>query len=660
MVQKLNRADLSRELSKYGLTLPTVDFTVEQLLAGAEPVVQGMKESDQPVVMGIGAAGALEACKFALLTGRALQIVPRTDDLIDNLTHVRTARSLLIAPGLDFDSELLHTLSNAMQKWQCDIAHGWLYPFGLFERDYALLKCVIYGRTGPPEVLPFRFIYPLEPTAEVVTATGDRWIFGTALSPSECVQFLQEPTEFLAITGHSNGVDMGAGSAVLCPRDSTILSNATRVLPCFNGAPCSRKNSHNDLCQASSVRCSVALLYTCWGAVLQRHIYDIRGSLLFNLVKSPSLSVVITTYASILMDSGASVTFAQRYGQRVPIGQAVQQVNAEHFRSFHDVAHALLLFGDPEQRCAHQRVVLDDDLSARAPIARILRGQHVAADRSSLDTHRANNVHDSIAVQQGRLAAVNHLRAIVSAHRALRLPALESVLPQLSQMLERLWLRKTRQLLRHQQFDAKCGTDILAKSYGAELKHAQASLFAMFASMVSHLGGLLHLQTDGLFLYDLRSTRWLESICPYCTSSSQRVIQSMAGAEQVLRQLHKCDNCAVVQDGDPNISEAHIVTSATWRRSTGAAFSLCAHVQAESTSRPFIAGVVMEPFLKSRQQPPLQVVQNGVLQAHESILKVLFDASPIPEGTVAGSYFLNALIVVGERHAFLRRTIYLH
>jgi hypothetical protein len=655
-MEMLGAAALARELETHGVILPDDGPTPEGLISGPAPLlVRDVSRPGQPMVLGIGADGAHEACKFALLTGRPVRLVTDRDALPAAMSAMACARSLMIAPGAAFDNELLHALAEAMRRSGCDIPHGWLYPFGVFERDYALLKCVIFGYAAPPEPRPFHFMFPLEAAADVRVANGDRWVFGQALSAADSVSLLQEPAEFLAITGHSNGIDMGVGGGVLCPRDGAALSDADRVLPCFNGAGCSRRNARNELCAVSSVRCEVAMLYTCWGAVLNRHVYDFRSSLLFDLVKSPAVGAVVTTYASTLMDASASVEMAEQYARRVRLGVAVQSVNAGHYRRYRDVPHALVLFGDPDQRSAHERPLLDSALRQAAPIARVLL--HRRAEPIEIDQDGGRQC-AHVAAIAGRISAINHLRAVVSGHRALQLEAIGPALARVSAGLDRIWLWNTRYLLRVQQFGATgMGS---AGAYIGELQRVHDGLFDFFGSMVSQLGGLLHLQTDGMFLDDSRSRWLLDSTCPYCGSRSLRVTQRMAGDDRVVRQLHKCDNCAVVQDSDASIADASFDTHDTWPRSTGGAFRLRAHFNAEMLRQPFLAGVVMEPFHKRQQLPPLRVFKTGTLEPGDGMLDVAFDALPLPEGTVRGSYFLNALFLIGERHAFMRRAIYLN
>lgn len=654
-VEVLDGAVLARELRAHGTTLPDDGLTPDSLMAGPTPLVRHVSYPGQPVVLGIGADGAQEACKFALLTGRPVRFVPDRDALPSAVAELASARSMLIAPGLTFDNALLHALVKAMGQVGCDIPHGWLYPFGSFERDYALLKSVIFGLASPTKPRPFHFMFPLEATTDVRGANGDRWVFGQAMDAADSVTLLQEPAEFLAITGHSNGIDMGVGAAVLCPRDGVSPSDMDRMLPCFHGAECSRKKAHTALCPVSSIRSAVVMLYTCWGAVLNRHIYDFRSSLLFDLVKSPAVGAVITTYSSTLMDASACVEMAVHHARRARIGVAVQSVNAEHFRRYRDVSHVLVLFGDPEQRGSHERPLLDDVSRQAAPIARVLtrrRAESAVADPD--DRQRVQ-----VAAATRRISAINHLRAVVSGHRALQLEAIAPALTRVGEGLDRMWLWQTRYLLRVHQFGVESAGSP-GTVYFVELQRVHTGLFDFFGGMVSQLGGLLHLQTDGMFLDDDQSKSTVVATCPYCGSESLRVTQCMAGDDRVTRQLHKCDNCAVVQDGDASIVDARFDTHDTWPRSAGTELRVRACFDADSMRVPFLVGVVMEPFHKRRQQPPLLAFKAGTLNPGDGALDVAFDAQPLPAGTVRGSYFLNALVLVGERHAFIRRAVYLN
>lgn len=653
-VDVLDAAAVARELEARGAHLPEGGAALQRLTTGAAARIGGEWAPGQPVVLGIGEDGALQACKFALLARRSVQLVPDRDALPAAMLTLARARSLLIAPGPTFDSELLRALDAAMEEAGVDIPHGWLYPFGCVERDYALLKCVIFGRAAAPEPRPFHLMFPLEANADVRAPNGDRWVFGQALPAADSVSLLQKPADFLAITGHSNGVDMGVGAAVLCPREGCAPPDAYRVLPCFHGAECSRKSPRNELCAGSSIGSLVTMLYTCWGVVLHRHIYDVRGSLLFDIVKSPATGAIVATYASTLMDANASVDLAQQYGMQVRIGDAVQSVNAEHYRRYRDMRHALVLFGDPEHRNAHQRLLLDDALRQTEPIARLLQRRCRDAAEVGLDDARQCASASEIA---RRIAAIDHLRLVVAGHRALHLEAIGPALAKVGEGIDRLWLWQTRHLLRARQYGPTVAR-LPGANYFRELQHVQAGLFEFFGGMVAHLGGALHLQMDGLFCDDETSSRRIRSTCPYCGSASWRVMQRMVADDRVSRHCHKCDNCAVVQDGDASIAEARFVAQNLWPRALGAGFRLYARFATEPLRRPFLAGAVIEPFHKRRQPPPMCVVQTGTVEPGSNVLDVAFEAQPLPQGLVCGSYFLNGLILVGERHVVMRRAIY--
>ena len=640
-----------------------------RLLHQAKHVEFGVHRSNKPnmdnqrlpYVLGIGSEGAIGAFKFGILSGRHVVTVPDWLSVEHALAALPRAASFFVAPGSDLSADALRAFYAVVAKVRNRLPVGFFYPFGELERDYFMLKAFIYSLAQIPDNLPFNFLFPLEPNEGYISESGSQWGAGRFLTAEQLSHSLERPSEFLAATAHSNGVDMSLGEVVLCARsDDTEVNSSTRVMPCFKGAECSRKTVTNHLLRPSKINSIVTMLYTCWGAVLKDHIYDPRSSLLFDLVKSPTVCSITTTYSSALMDNAAGLTMAERYAKRHRLGHIVRDINLAHFRKFGDAPHALILFGDPEFcRVSVRTVATTTDM--KVPYLRRLQSRvALQAEKTPLAdavTECAQNAMTELA-----LAALAHVRAVLAAHRALNIKVINTGSEYSAQLLERLYLGLTRYMLRSEQrakhhFDRKGAN----RSYRAEMQRFQSAFFGFYVSVVCNLGGLLHLQSDGRFRAARAAKVSHRGTCPYCHSVAAVAVQEMVGHKHIMRKLVKCDNCAVISDGSPLFENATIDCDSHWEIGGNAKkLKIRLDLRADGHELAYLAGVVLEPFLKRKSPPPFVRSKTGIAMRGATQLIVEIECPHLPPDSTAGCFFLNALVCLGEHHIFLRRSIYLH
>jgi hypothetical protein len=606
-----------------------------------------------PYVLGIGPEGIAEAFKFGLLSGRRVATLGAWPSAARELAALANASSIYVAPGPGLHADAIGDFHAALAKLGNTAAIGFFYPFGAMESAFFMLKSLIYAVAAIPENLPFHFLFPLEATEGHVAGSGSSWSSGRFCSAPQLVERLAQPSEFFAATAHSNGVDMGLGEVVLCARREDVdYTAAQRVMPCFKGGDCSRKTASNALLRPAHIRSIVTMLYTCWGAVLKNHIYDSASSLLFDLVKSPTVCSITTTYSSAFMDTGAGLALAERYARQEKVGNIVRDLNARHFQDFGDSPHTLLLFGDPEFCRASSRSIADAADLAVPYVRKLL-------SRISVPPSRTQAARQARNAMPPALAALAHLRAVLVGHRVLNIKALNAPGAHASQLLDRLYLAQTRNALRTQQ-RARHGAEQPdgRPAYLAELQKFQSALFSLYVSVVSNLGGLLHLQSDGLFRAATMAAPARQCACPYCGGGARITTQKMAGQKFVERKLLKCDNCAVIFDGSPAFESAAIVCDARWEIAATPRLTIEVEI-ATARDVVYFAGIVIEPFLKRRLPSPLMRAEKGMARGGGKALTIAFALPELAPGLTPGCYFLNALVCVGEQHAFLRRTIYL-
>lgn len=609
-------------------------------------------------VLGVGPDGIAEAFKFGLLSGRRVATLRAWSSAASDLAALANASSIYVAPGPGLDADAIRDFHAALAKLGNTAAIGFFYPFGAMESTFFMLKSLIYAVAAIPENLPFHFLFPLEATEGHVAGSGSSWSSGRFCSAPQLVERLAQPSEFFAATAHSNGVDMGLGEVVLCARrDDADYCASERVMPCFKGGDCSRKTASNALLRPSDIRSIVTMLYTCWGAVLKNHIYDSASSLLFDLVKSPTVCSITTTYSSAFMDTGAGLALAERYARQEKVGSIVRDLNARHFQDFGDSPHTLLLFGDPEFCRATSRSIVDAADMAVPYVRKLLSRISLRPVKPASRTQAAKQARNPM---PPALAALAHLRAILVGHRVLNIRALNAPGAHASQLLDRLYLAQTRHTLRTQQ-RSRHGAEQLdtQPAYLAELQKFQSALFTLYVSVVCNLGGLLHLQSDGLFRAATMGATSRPCACPYCGGGARITTQEMAGQKFVERKLLKCDNCAVIFDGSPAFESAAIVCDPGWEIEGKPRLAIEVEIDTAERDVVYFAGIVIEPFLKRRLPSPLIHAEKGTARGGGKALAIDFALPGLAPGLTPGCYFLNALVCVGEQHAFLRRTIYL-
>lgn len=168
-------------------------------------------------------------------------------------------------------------------------------------------------------------------------------------SPQEYARLLTEPAEVLILSGHSNGLDMTVGDAVLC-RQGTFQAglDEPRVLPCFHDGVCTRTRGRAVRVNADQLMARRVISITCWGFSPAEHPFVGAATLGDALRLHAEVEALLTTLrAAALAPSELSLIYgALRSGE--PFGLIALRVN--RFRLWAGQPADLLCLGDPESR----------------------------------------------------------------------------------------------------------------------------------------------------------------------------------------------------------------------------------------------------------------------------------------------------------------------
>jgi hypothetical protein len=515
-------------------------------------------------------------------------------------------------------------------------------------------------------------VYPLEPRSGACKVGEDEVVFGLGKSTASSMATLTSEADFLFATPHSNGINMGLGSVVLCALEDRPTGDGVpdRVLPCFSGAPCERQRPHNVLVAPSSLRSTVAFLYTCFGVLFSDGTYDVTTSLATSFVSSPYTAALMTTPALSLLDRAGGPFVSDMLRAGTPLGVASATFNARHSERYHDTEDVSVVFGDPEFRLPSAGPPLSPRLKEDPKFAQFasetgLRWYSVASSpceeqigsARTAEAATATTATTPTAIAEAAYSALEYARCVVAGTRQLRRPELEEPVGQLADKVDALWPLLMAIDARLTRSDAATLPARLVLQRERQTARLQAAWLDYFVALVSTLGGYLRLQTDQYHLASLGSERDVE--CPYCGAPAAKSAVVRAGARTADRVLLECVSCATVLDAIAPVTHGEILGEGTVR--AGKLLRLSLQIDRQTvdsvTAEPLAAIAVLEPFNKPAGSAPPQARELGSVEPAETSVAVAMAPIAVPGDLAPGVYFVDALVLVGVAPAVLRRSI---
>jgi hypothetical protein len=604
------------------------------------------------VVVALSPDAVTAATRFGSLTGRPV-VTTGPAGLAGTFAELAAARSLVIVPPAGWTSADLAALRDARRAAGCPAPVGFLYPFGAAERELFALKVVLFGRffTGGGR---YRFLYPIEARAASIAVGDADVVVGPGRSAAATDELLRSDGDFLYAAPHSNGVNMGLGSVVLCARrDRPDGAAPARSLPCFSGAPCTRQRPANLLLAPSCVRSAVVFLYTCWGALLDDAAYDPATSLAARFAASPYAAALLTTSGLSLLDRAGGPFVADRLRAGVALGAAAVEFNRLHFQRYDDTEDITVLFGDPELTLGAGGGPLTGQLVVHPEFAAFaeatgFRGYPASApDR---DQDRA------AAADHPAYFALDYARCVVAGSRGLRLAALTAAADRLAVRADELWPVMLTADARAAQARMAGAPASLSAGREQRIGRLQEAWLGYFRTMVGTLGGFLRLQTDRYF----RPAGGAPRVpCPYCGGPARAITLRLAGATGGSRLLIECVACATVLDALPPVLAG--VLHGPDRAAAGSRLTLRPVIglapDAGADGAVIAALGILEPFTKGVAEPAESGPLRHRVTGSQAQVELPPMSIPIPRDTVPGVYFVDAIVLVGAAPAVLRRSV---
>ncbi|CCI26490.1 hypothetical protein MICAH_40002 [Microcystis aeruginosa PCC 9809] len=625
-------------------------------LAKTSQVTMASTIAGQAVVVAVSEEGLQQALPFALLTGRTLLYAENLDQLDGAFFKItQQATSFYVALPSDLKVDELEQLFAAKEDSLNPAPLGVFYPFGYIEREFFALKSFLFERYQLTSNLPFNFFYPLETKSQIIEVGQMAFLVGKVRNKADILRRLTSPAEYLFATPHSNGVDMSLGEVVLCARKNYGNNGSlTKVMPCFRADVCNRKTQTNELLAPSALRSKVVFLYTCWGVLLRKSVYDVETSLAYQLAGSPYTAAILTTYSMSLLDRAAGLLVADLYSKNESLGRAVRDFNSYHFEKYQDTPHVVILFGDPEfRRGASTPFNLHDILTNNNSLSSFLQASGTQLYNSSFSSNLPPPLPDSF------FAQINYTRCVVNGTKLLQLEPFKAPLEELSASSEQLWMSGMLFNSRLQQqnrfrFDSEQMLTLLARNF----QQFHQTWFNLYKSMVNNLGGYVRLQVDRYFtMMPLAEKK--ASQCSYCGTELQQCTQEMVGNQSVRRRLMECLNCATVFDGLEHFQMGRIQCSEFWRLSTPQLLRVM-FVCSNATFGQYFVGALLEPFNKKENVKMPRAFTSGALSKSNGITyTVELPEMFVPSYLTPGCYHLNVLVLVDEKVLLLRRFVYL-
>jgi hypothetical protein len=614
---------------------------------------------DLPCVVSRSPQVSEQALMYSLLNRRPLIILSNNDALLFQVCH--RVKSLFISLDEHFNTTDLVALFAAKVNFENTVPCGFMYPYGDTEREWFVIKNTIYSNLPYPHQRELSLHYPLEPSSMQYSDERVSFFMGNTDSAHEINQDLLQPKELLITLSHSNGVDMPLGKTVLCPRLTQYCEKHNpliKAMPCFyKGGECSRTSPGVESFQVNDIKARVAFFYTCWGILFKGGLFDPDVSFARQLVLSPYVGSIISSYSLSHMDKSVISNFIEHYYQNCSLGSIVDKLNAFHFQRYHDNEYTMIILGDPEFKSRKKRVKPIESLFP-PDIALFVANEDQYKRQSNIINTPAYSVYQEQI--SSFLLDISFTKFVVLGSQSLPHPEMRSLAQVFGRQLDVVVSRMSVQFKRSIEHRLSPFDINQAQSYfRAYLKRYQRAWVQYFLVLNKHYGGLVRLQMDRYYKI-INTENETSKRCPYCRGSLIVNHLSHVTNPAVQRRIYECYNCTTVQDGSYDFSISSICCNSIVSLSKGSLISLdlTKDVDCEGESL-YIACLCIEPFYKKKNIEPHSICQNGSLTLNkgENHIVIEMELPIVPSHFSVGTYFLNAIIIVASSVVLLRRQI---
>jgi len=183
------------------------------------------------------------------------------------------------------------------------------------------------------------------------TFRGARMALGDPATGNDgAIHLLGRPAEIAFLSGHSNGLDVDVGSAVLCTRfdGAPVRDDELRHFPCARGVACARCRPDQANASPALFRARRLVLLSCWGVSLSEYVFAPEHTLGQAILKSPHVDVLLTTVRASRVDALDMPYLYYLANLGLPLGEVANRAN--RLRIARGSTADLVCFGDPESR----------------------------------------------------------------------------------------------------------------------------------------------------------------------------------------------------------------------------------------------------------------------------------------------------------------------
>lgn len=271
--------------------------------------------------------------------GWSVSTVPKFDDVTSVLCE--SSRSAIVVVDLaEVTADSLIRIAHAVAIHAPDLAFSLLYGRG----DEQLLDAAKRLPSVPDrgDHLGSQLFFDALGVLPLGAQRAD--IQTIPASSIETRERLTHRGDILYLAGHSNGIDLGISSAVLCRHaDATAAETEFRVLPCYHGDTCRRGNDID--ASADRVRARLVINLTCWGVYLAASHFAPEFTIGDSLMRFAGVESMVTTLRIVYITppDGACLYYLVNMG--LPMGLVANRAN--RFRLSLGQEAEYICFGDP-------------------------------------------------------------------------------------------------------------------------------------------------------------------------------------------------------------------------------------------------------------------------------------------------------------------------
>lgn len=603
-----------------------------------------------------------QAVKYSLLTRRPLILINLSQYEVF-FTHFSQAKSYFISFAEDLTTTSFVNFIDIKIKSGNDVPSAMMYPYGVVEREFFIIKSYLLTKYPYPYDERFSFHFPLDYPNLNYQSKNMSIFLGKQKDTKLLIDELAEPLHLLFSASHSNGVDMDIGNIVLCPRENKKIAKPLlqKAMPCFFDLNiCSRKSTSNEIIHIRHLKTKIAFFYTCWGLLLKGAIYDVTTSFARQIVLSPYIGLFITTYTMSHLDKSIALRFTELCFNNLAVGSIINSLNAEHYKAYDDIPNTLVVLGDPEFIPIKNSLNSMENLFPQK-ILQYLNKKGIAKHPIIMESKvNIELVNKNISVI---LSDIIFVKCIMIGSKALPNHDIQLLISKFSAILDDfcgfLLIFKKRIKQEDKQY---IDFELFNKKLLEYVNIFHVNLVRYFILLNSSYGGLIRLQVDKYF-DETGSAERIEKFCPYCSGYLVKNTFSLIENDQLRRNTFECFNCTTIIDSRVTYKFAIINASPFWQRGMSHKISIQLYLADLALGEySYTICACLEPFNKKTQNSISFFEDKGsILLNNDNLtsLEIKLSDFTVSEHYTKGQYYLNVLIIFQSSVAVLRRSIYL-